>query len=66
MQQVGIYEQLITQFIASRLDRDRFYVGERELNSDKRLINENNISSIKSCCGGNCLIKINKLQVSSN
>lgn len=33
MQQVGIYEQLITQFIASRLDRDRFYVGERELNS---------------------------------
>lgn len=33
MQQVGIYEQLITQLIASRIDRDRFYVGERELNS---------------------------------
>ncbi|WP_151670174.1 DUF3427 domain-containing protein [Nitrincola schmidtii] len=33
MQQVGIYEQLITQLIASRIDRERFYVGERELNS---------------------------------
>ncbi|MDO6784946.1 DUF3427 domain-containing protein [Neptunomonas phycophila] len=35
MQQVGIYEQLITQLIASRIDRDRFYVGERELNSSE-------------------------------
>lgn len=33
MQQIGIYEQLITQLIESRLDRKRFYVGERELNS---------------------------------
>jgi superfamily II DNA or RNA helicase len=35
MQQVGIYEQLITQLIASRIDRQRFYVGERELNSSE-------------------------------
>ncbi|WJG09403.1 DEAD/DEAH box helicase [Aliiglaciecola sp. LCG003] len=35
MQQVGIYEQLITQLIASRIDRKRFYVGERELNSSE-------------------------------
>jgi len=33
MQQTGIYEQLITKLIESRLDRDRFYVGERQLNS---------------------------------
>lgn len=33
MQQSGIYEQLITQLIESRLDRDSFYVGERQLNS---------------------------------
>jgi hypothetical protein len=32
MQQIGIYEQLITQLIDSRIDRQRFYVGERELN----------------------------------
>ena len=31
MQQLGIYEQLITQLINSQLDRDHFYVGEREL-----------------------------------
>ncbi|MBT1446377.1 DUF3427 domain-containing protein [Shewanella sp. JM162201] len=35
MQQVGIYEQLITQLIASRIDREQFYVGERELNSSE-------------------------------
>lgn len=35
MQQVGIYEQLLTQLIESRIDRDRFYVGERELNSNE-------------------------------
>lgn len=35
MQQVGIYEQLITQLVASRIDRERFYVGERELNSNE-------------------------------
>ena len=33
MQQAGIYEQLITQLIESRLDRDSFYVGERQLSS---------------------------------
>lgn len=31
MQQVGIYEQLITQLVESQLDRERFFVGEREL-----------------------------------
>ncbi|MAK68237.1 DEAD/DEAH box helicase family protein, partial [Methylophaga sp.] len=35
MQQVGIYEQLITQLIESRIDRERFYVGERELNGNE-------------------------------
>ncbi|QEQ98157.1 DUF3427 domain-containing protein [Neptunomonas concharum] len=35
MQQTGIYEQLITQLIASRIDRKRFFVGERELNSSE-------------------------------
>ncbi|MGX9419392.1 DUF3427 domain-containing protein [Vibrio sp. WJH972] len=35
MQQIGIYEQLITQLIESRIDRERFYVGERELNSNE-------------------------------
>lgn len=38
MQQVGIYEQLITQLISSRIDQDRFYVGERELNSSEASI----------------------------
>lgn len=33
MQQTGIYEQLITNLIESRLDRERFYVGERQLSS---------------------------------
>ncbi|ART82263.1 restriction endonuclease subunit R [Oceanisphaera profunda] len=31
MQQIGIYEQLITQLVSSRLNRDKFYVGERIL-----------------------------------
>ena len=31
MQQMGIYEQLITQLVSSRLNRDKFYVGERTL-----------------------------------
>lgn len=35
MQQVGIYEQLITQLIATRIDRERFYVGERQLTSSE-------------------------------
>ena len=31
MQQIGIYEQLITRLVSSKLNRDRFYVGERVL-----------------------------------
>ena len=31
MQQIGIYEQLITQVIEQNLNRDQFYVGERKL-----------------------------------
>ncbi|MGB0942183.1 MAG: DUF3427 domain-containing protein [Marinomonas sp.] len=31
MNQVGIYEQLITQLVEQSLDRDQFYVGERLL-----------------------------------
>ncbi|MEL7306720.1 MAG: hypothetical protein AAGK05_01930, partial [Pseudomonadota bacterium] len=31
MEQVGIYEQLITQVIEQNLDRKQFYVGERQL-----------------------------------
>ncbi|WP_321408119.1 DUF3427 domain-containing protein [Tolumonas auensis] len=31
MLQVGIYEQLITQLVSSRLDKNTFYVGERML-----------------------------------
>ena len=38
MQQCGIYEQLITQLLASRLDRDRFYVGERQLDPSEAAI----------------------------
>lgn len=38
MQQVGIYEQLITQLIESRIDRERFYIGERELDAGEASI----------------------------
>jgi superfamily II DNA or RNA helicase/HKD family nuclease len=38
MNQTGIYEQLITQLIESRLDRERFYIGERELSSNEASI----------------------------
>ena len=31
MLQVGIYEQLITQLVSSRLDTNTFYVGDRAL-----------------------------------
>lgn len=31
MQQIGIYEQLITQVIEQNLNRDQFYVGEASL-----------------------------------
>lgn len=31
MNQVGIYEQLITQLVEQNLNRDQFYVGERLL-----------------------------------
>ena len=33
MQQIGIYEQLITQLIASRLDKKHFFVGDRALDT---------------------------------
>ena len=33
MQQIGLYEQLITQLLSSKLDRKRFYIGERALDS---------------------------------
>jgi superfamily II DNA or RNA helicase len=58
MQQAGIYEQLITQLVESRLDRDRFYIGERQLNANEasvwlsRFLSnvlEYAISSIPSC-----------------
>jgi superfamily II DNA or RNA helicase len=35
MQQLGIYEQLITQLIESRLDRERYYVDERLLTTNE-------------------------------
>ena len=35
MRQIGIYEQLITQLIEKRLDRDLFYVGERQLSESE-------------------------------
>lgn len=35
MQQIGLYEQLITQLVERNLDRTRFYVGERELSSSE-------------------------------
>lgn len=38
MQQVGIYEQLITGLIENQLDREHFYVGERELNTSEASI----------------------------
>lgn len=31
MNQAGIYEQLITQLVEQKLDRETFYVGERSL-----------------------------------
>ncbi len=31
MEQVGIYEKLITQLVEQRLDKDIFFVGERKL-----------------------------------
>lgn len=35
MQQVGIYEQLITQLVSSRLDRNLYFVGERALSGNE-------------------------------
>ncbi len=35
MQQLGIYEQLITQLIESRLDRERYYIDERALTTNE-------------------------------
>jgi superfamily II DNA or RNA helicase len=33
MQQIGLYEQIITQVLAAGLNRQRFFVGERPLNA---------------------------------
>ncbi|WP_049631206.1 DUF3427 domain-containing protein [Cellvibrio sp. pealriver] len=38
MNQIGIYEQLITQLIERNLDRDNFYVGERRLETSEAAI----------------------------
>ena len=35
MQQIGIYEQLITQLVSSHLNHDTFYVGERALEASE-------------------------------
>ncbi len=35
MQQLGIYEQLITQLVQANLDRERFYIDERQLTSSE-------------------------------
>ncbi len=35
MNQIGIYEQLITQLIERNIDRDIFYVGDRELEANE-------------------------------
>ncbi|WP_259386412.1 hypothetical protein [Pseudoalteromonas sp. MSK9-3] len=37
MEQIGIYEQLITQVIEQYLNRERFYVGKRALDTHFRL-----------------------------
>ncbi len=38
MNQIGIYEQLITQLIERNLDRDNFYVGERRLETSEAAV----------------------------
>lgn len=35
MQQLGLYEKLITQLVASNLDNERFYIGERSLDKSE-------------------------------
>ncbi|MDK1287744.1 DUF3427 domain-containing protein [Pseudoalteromonas umbrosa] len=35
MQQIGIYEQLITQVVEQNLNREQFYIGERQLESSE-------------------------------
>lgn len=35
MQQLGIYEQLITQLVQAKLDRKRFFIAEQQLTSDQ-------------------------------
>ena len=35
MQQVGLYEQMITQLVESKINRKHFYVGERDLTSSE-------------------------------
>lgn len=38
MQQVGLYEKLITQVIEQRLDKKRFYIGQRTLTTNEASI----------------------------
>lgn len=38
MNQIGIYEQFITQLIERNLDRDNFYVGERRLEASEAAV----------------------------
>ncbi|KZN62895.1 hypothetical protein N473_18440 [Pseudoalteromonas luteoviolacea CPMOR-1] len=35
MQQLGIYEQLITQVVEQNLNREQFYIGERQLETSE-------------------------------
>lgn len=43
MEQIGIYEQLITQVIEQNLNRERFYVGERVFQEQTSLTNNQHI-----------------------
>ncbi|WP_283957018.1 hypothetical protein [Pseudoalteromonas aurantia] len=43
MEQIGIYEQLITQVIEQNLNRERFYMGERVLEVQTSLTNNQHI-----------------------
>ena len=49
MQQIGIYEQLITQVIEQNLNRDQFYVGERQLESAEAWLRSLAFSRVSAC-----------------
>jgi superfamily II DNA or RNA helicase len=38
MNQIGIYEQLITQVIENKIDKEKFYVGDRQLDTSEAAI----------------------------